>query len=50
MNAISECAEQTDLTIKQMRLFCNQRLLACSVAASHCSDSIVSPCNWKNSH
>lgn len=35
---------------KTDEIICNQRLLACSVAASHCSDSIVSPCNWKNSH
>lgn len=49
MNAILEAVEQTDLTIKQVRLSFSQLLLAFSVAASHSSDSIGSPYNWKKS-
>jgi len=48
-NAILEAVEQTNLTIGQVRLSFNELLLAFSVAASHSSDSTVSPCNWKKS-
>lgn len=49
LNAILEAAEQTDLTINQVRLSFNQLPLTFSVATSPSSDSIGSPCNGKKS-
>lgn len=49
LNTTLEAAEQTNLTIKQVRLSFNQLLFAFSVATSPSSDSIGSPHNWKKS-